>query len=137
MEGGGYARRGGAVRSMSPFMARFWRRFEQLGGGASPARIPLNPLSDPLGRQRRRKPRKTWLEISTSEYLASFMASIQLRLGTFLKTPSSFFSLAKSTGRTILILVMIYVLGVRIIWVCGDGMSEWDIPMRQFCSVFF
>ena len=64
------------------------------------------------------------------------MASLQLSLGTFLKTPTSFFSLIKSTGQTILILVMIYALGVRIIWVRGDGMSEWDIPMHQFHSAF-
>jgi hypothetical protein len=31
---------------------------------------------------------------------------------------------------------VLYVLGVRSIWVCGDGISEWDILMRQFHSVF-
>jgi hypothetical protein len=103
--------RGGQYTQFLPLMARFWRHLERIGGGASPARIPLHPLNDPLWRERRRMRRKTGLEISTTEYLASFMASIQLRRGTFLNTPTSFFCLAKkSTGQTILILVMIRLI---------------------------
>jgi hypothetical protein len=64
------------------------------------------------------------------------MASGMHRLGASLTTLTSFSNLAGSTDRTILMLVMMYVLGVGIIWTWGDDISSSDIPMLHF-GVFF
>ncbi len=46
-----------------------------------------------------------------------------------------FLSFTESTDQTMLILVMMYVLGMGIMWTCRDEMRQWDIPMRWFCSL--
>lgn len=59
-----------------------------------------------------------------SEYFAIFMASGRLRCGTSLMKLISFFNFAWSTGRTIVMYVMIDVLGMGLVRASGDEMME-------------
>jgi len=123
MEGGGYARPFlaslGAIRCRRITSKDRPEPVERSTGEGAPKEAPENMVGD-LG----------------AGVLGQFHGINKTQTCTFLKTPTSFFSLAKSTGQTILMLVMIYVVGVGVMWVCGDGMSKWDIPMHQLCSVF-
>ncbi len=52
------------------------------------------------------------------------MVSGRPRYGTILMKLISFFNFAESIDRTILILVMIYVLGMGVMWTSGDEMVQ-------------